>query len=530
MRTRNLIALVLAASALGLGGIVLTLHSVEATQPPHAHAAEVWTCPMHPDVREPAPGTCPICGMTLVKESAPATRPAADAPARAAVVLDGRRQQLIGVRTTHARRATIAPEIRAVGAVRYDETRQVEINLKVDGWIRDLYADYTGKAIRRGEPLFTLYSPELLATQTEYVLALQAHEQALDSQVPAAAEYSERLVSAAQQRLALWDVPESEIAALRRLGRARDTLTFRSPVSGFIIEKAAVQGMRVMPGQMLFRVADLSKVWVEAEVFEDDVPFVRTGARGRVTVDALPGETFEGPVTYIYPYLTEQTRTVRVRLAIPNRDGRLKPNMYATVELEGRNGEGIVIPVDALVDTGDRQIVFLADGDGYFTPRDVKAGRRIDGVVEIVSGLADGDAIASAATFFIDSESQLRSAAAAYAPASATDAPAPGGESLDVTFRTASEPRAGANTFEVTVRGPDGMPMADAAVTVGWFMPAMPSMNMPAMRGEAPLSHAGQGVYRGAGEIAMAGRWDVTVTVARAGQALGRKAFTLTAR
>jgi Cu(I)/Ag(I) efflux system membrane fusion protein len=504
------------------------------------HAGEGWTCPMHPEVTSAAPGKCPKCGMDLVKEAssgtkAEAARQNSEQPQdpRGEVVLDGRRQQLIGVRTTRARRMTVQPEIRATGVVTYDETRQAEINLKVDGWIRDLHADYTGQAIRRGDLLFTLYSPDLLATQNEYLLALRAKQQTSTSQVADVQHYSARLLSAARERLLLWDVSPGDIDQLERTGKPQDAIAFRSPVSGFIVEKAAVKGMRAMPGQMLYRVADLSVVWVEAEISESDLPHVRRGAEAAVSLQSYPGETFRGRVTYIYPSVSESSRTVRVRIELPNRGGQLKPNMFATVAISAPEHSTLVVPVDALIDDGQQQLVFLSAGDGYFAPRPVKAGHRVAGDVEILSGIEEGDEVAASATFFIDSESQLRGALAAYAPSpgaqSASGEHAPG--ALRIGIRTIPDPpKSGENQFEVTVTDSNGAAVTDAAVAVLLYMPPMPSMNMPAMRSDAALSHVSGGIYRGTGQVLMAGRWDITVTVSRSGETIGRTSSSLIAR
>lgn len=272
---------------------------------------------------------------------------AATPPPRWEVTIDPRRQQLIGVRTALVRRAPISMDVRAVGTVRYDETRQAEINAKVDGWIRELHADYTGKSIRQGDPLFALYSPDLATTQNEYLLALRGHSQAARGDVPAVRDYSDRLVQAARERLLRWDFTAEDIQQLDQRGRATDTVTFRSPVGGVVVEKAAVLGMRVKAGQMLFRVADLSSVWVEADVYEQDMALVRVGQSATVALDAYPGETFAGRATYVYPAVDEKTRTAKVRFQFANGRGRLKPGMYATVQLARHERTGLTIPIDA---------------------------------------------------------------------------------------------------------------------------------------------------------------------------------------
>jgi RND family efflux transporter MFP subunit len=466
---------------------------------------------------------------TATPESAPVPAPSA----RGDVVIDSRRQQLIGVRTIAVRRTSVAPQIRAAAVVRYDETRQAEINTRIDGWIRELHADYTGKAIRRGDPLFTLYSPELVATQNEYLLALRGHTQSTGTEVPPVRSYSERLLQAARERLQRWDFSAEDIRALEQRGTAAETITFRSPVAGVIVEKTAVQGMRVMAGQTLFTVTDVSTVWVEADIYEHDLPFVRAGQAAFVTVDAYPGEKVAGRATYIYPSVDEKTRTGKVRFEFPGR-GRLKPGMYATVELSAPARSGLTVPADALLDTGKEQLVFVAQGDGYFEPRKVRAGVRVSDDIEIIEGLNEGEQVATGATFFLDSESQLRGAVQGYGSTAAeprTSTTSSARQQVEITFRAQPDPpRTGENMLEVNVKDAAGRPIADADVMVTFFMAAMPTMNMPAMRNQAKLASAGGGVYRGPGQIVMGGRWDVTVDVTRGGERVGSRQFAVVAR
>ena len=225
---------------------------------------------------------------------------------RGDVAIDARRQQLIGVRTAPVRRTTIAPEVRTTGTVRADETRQVDVNVKLDGWIRELYVDYTGQPVRRGDRLFTLYSPDVLATQNEFILALKSRDQLQQSQVPDAREYADRLVEAARQRLALWDLSASELAAIERTREPLTAVTFTAPANGVVVEKTAIGGMHVMPGQTLYKLADLSTVWVEADVYEQEMSFVRIGDRATVTLDAYPGRAFSGRAIYVRPTVEEE--------------------------------------------------------------------------------------------------------------------------------------------------------------------------------------------------------------------------------
>ena len=483
-----------------------------------------------PAAQGEAPGQQPMAGMptggALPKASEPATTQRGD------VTIDPRRQQLIGVRTAPVTREAMQHALRTVGTVRYDETSLVDVNLRLEGWIRDLYVDYTGQPIQKGQPLFTLYSPDLLATQQEYLLALKTRDQMQASVIPEARDRAEQLVASARQRLALWSLPDEELRALEEKRQATEVVVFRSPASGFVIEKQALQGMHVMPGQTLYKVANLSVVWVEADVYEQEMALARVGQRAKVTLDAYPGESFDGRAIYIYPFVEENTRTVKVRFQFANPRGRLKPGMYANVEMQGTEAMGVTVPANALLDSGTDKVVFVAEGDGYFTPRPVKVGRNLGDRIQILEGVKEGEQVATGATFFLDSESQLRAGLQNYeAPKGGQGGPPTGGPTLDIVFRTQPDPpKTGESVFEVAVKDAAGQPVTDAEVSVQLFMPAMPTMNMPAMRNETKLPHVGGGVYRGAGQVMMAGRWEATVTVAKGGQQMGRKQLAVVAR
>jgi RND family efflux transporter MFP subunit len=535
--TRSRVLALVAVLALGISGVI----AFGIARPPGwlpfgATTSEVWTCPMHPEIRQSAPGKCPKCGMDLEKVD-PARPPepeveegsAVETP-RGPVELDTRRRQLLGVRTARAERRPIEREIRAVGVVRYDETRLTDVNLKLDGWIKKLHVDYTGQAVRRGQPLLVIYSPDLLATQQEYLLALSTRDAMQGSQVADARVHADRLVESARQRLALWDLPADLIREIETTRQAQADVTFRSPVTGFVIEKPVVEGMRAMAGQTLYKIADLATVWVEADVYESDAPFVKAGAPAIVTLDAWPGEELRGRAIYIYPFVEEKTRTLKVRYAFPNPGLRLKPGMYANVAMTSTLASSITIPRDALLDAGQDQLVFVAEGDGYFQPRKVEAGQPAGDRVQILSGLREGEEVAAGAAFFLDSESQLRGAAGGWEAPEGAAGGAPEGvpgtppATADIAFRTTpSPPRTGENTFEVRITDAGGRAVTGAEVKVVLYMPPMPSMNMPAMTSEARLAHAGGGVYRGQGLVSMAGRWDVTVTATRGAERFTRQ-------
>ena len=449
--------------------------------------------------------------------------------ARGDVSIDARRQQLIGVRTVAAKRELVAQAISAVGQVRYDETRLADVNLKLDGYIRDLFVDSTGQPVSFRQSLFTIYSPDLLATENEYLLALKTRDQLQRSPIADARMHADQLVAAARQRLVLWDVPTDVIDDLEQQRQPVTAITFRSPVNGFVIEKTVVKGMHVTAGQTLYKVADLSVVWIEANIYEQDIAQVRVGATSTVTLDAYPGERFSGQLIYVYPTVDENTRTVKVRLTLENRGGRLKPGMYANVELRGTGGTGVVVPSDAVLDSGREQVVFVAKGDGYFEPRRVKVGRRLPDGIQILTGIKEGDQVATGATFFLDSESQLRASLQGFDAPSAAGQTAPSREQVSIAVRTQPDPpKTGRdNMFEITVKDVAGKPLDGADVSLQFVMAAMPTMNMPAMRNQVKVPAVGAGVYRGPGEVMMAGTWDVTVVVTRHGQRLGSKQLAM---
>jgi RND family efflux transporter MFP subunit len=475
--------------------------------------------------RQPA-----MADMPAQTAEGPAPTPASETP-RGDVTIDPRRQQLIGVKTVAATKTTMTPVIRTVGSVRSAETRLADVNVKLDGWIRELFVDYTGQAVTKGQPLFTLYSPDLLAAENEYVLALKGRDSLQQSQIPEARDRADQLIAAARQRLALWDLTDEQLRALDEQRQASSTVTFRSPVDGVVMEKAAVKGMHITAGQTLYKIADLSTVWVEADVYEGELPLVRVGDRATVTLDAYPGEQFTGRVIYIYPYIDENTRTNKVRYEFANSRGRLKPGMFANVELAAPTSSAVVVPLNALLDSGREQIVFVSQGAGYFEPRKVKAGRRLGDQVQILEGIRDGEMVATGAAFFLDSESQLKAAVQGYEPTGVSRSPAPAGSTVDIAFRTTPDPpKTGDNQMEVMVKDASGKAVDGAEVSVRFYMPAMPTMNMPAMKSEAKLTAAGGGVYRGPAQVMMAGQWQATVTVMRGGQRLGSKQMAVVAR
>ena len=353
-----------------------------------------YTCGMHPWVQQKQPGKCPICAMELTPITYEETE-------SGVVRVDEARRRRIGVKTAPVARAPLATSIRAVGRLTYDETRLKDVTLKVKGWIAKLRVNATGQPVRRGETLFTLYSPELYAAQQEYLLAL-------DSQRAGGSSY---LVEAADKKLRLWDVPASAIAELVKRGKPIDELPIAAPASGYVIEKNVVEGAAVEPGQRLYRIAALDKVWVEAQIYETDLGAVKKGQEARVTLPYRAGEPMTGTVAFVYPYLDPASRTGRVRIELANAELAFKPDMYANVELRADLGPRLQIPIDAVVYTGPRRLVFVDLGEGRLRPQEVTLGARSGDAVEVLTGLREGDQVVTAANFLIAAESRIRSAA-----------------------------------------------------------------------------------------------------------------------
>jgi Cu(I)/Ag(I) efflux system membrane fusion protein len=359
-----------------------------------------YTCSMHPAVHAHEPGNCPICSMKLT----PVTREEEHA---GVIHIEENRRALLGIRTTKVVRAPIDLEITAKGRVVVDETRLHEITLKLGGYISDLRVNAPGQAVSRGDTLFTLYSPELYAAEQEYLIAHQNHDA---MRVNGDASHTERLVRAAETRLRLWGMADDQIAALARRGEPIERVPFQAPASGVVIEKAVVDGAAVTAGQRLFRIADLGQVWVEADVYESDLSRIAKNTPASIALDYLPGKTFDGKVAFIYPYLDPAARTGRVRIALPNKSLELKPDMYATVTFKLPLGPRLVVPISAVVYTGPRRLVFMDLGNGALRPREVAIGARSGDLVEIASGLDEGDVVVSSGNFLVAAESRVRSA------------------------------------------------------------------------------------------------------------------------
>ena len=470
-----------------------------------------------------------------------------------AVVIPAVMRQLIGVRSTPAGIAVLGQEIRAVGTVGYDERGLTQVTLKTSGWVREVFVNSIGRPVRKGEPLFTLYSPDLLATQDEYLLALRTQGQLATSPLDEIKTNAASLVVSARERLRLWDLTDAQIAALERRGTAEPVLTVYAPSSGIVLKREALPGKYVEPGTTLYEVADLSTVWISADIYESEVAAVTLNQPASVTFAAYPGETFRGMVSYVYPTLNTEARTVRVRLELPNPGLKLKPGMYGNVTVQTDAVNTLVIPKEAVLETGLRQLVFLDRGQGRYEPASVKLGRRSQDDVEVLEGLKEGDRIVTSANFLLDAESKLASASSMQAMMGrigmgdwqmrgAYEGTMEGmnmgdmkgmqmadmkgmegmkgveGPSITETRQVAGlslalnpapeHPKAGNVLLKLTLADQAGKPVTNAQVVFVYTMP-MPGMT----DSKVTARHTKDGLYEGTVLFGMGGTWVVTVNV-----------------
>jgi membrane fusion protein, copper/silver efflux system len=447
-------AAVLALSAAGAVAWYRIERGRQAEQP-HPHVE--YFCPMHPQIVRDKPGECPICGMKLERRETDGASPSpsasaarrilyyrhpmnpavhSDKPAkddmgmdyvpvyegenqpqgavagRVAVTVAPERVQLLGIRSEPVTSGFAGGEFRTVGRVAIEETRREVVHAKYEGYVEKLYVDFTGKPVRRGQPLLAIYSPELVAAQQEYLVARQARARLGGSTVPGVARGGADLADAARQRLRYWDMSDTEIEELERTGKPRRTVILRAPVSGVVLEKAAVEGMKVSPADRLYEIADLSRVWVLAELYEKDMGAVRVGTAARITRLQETGGGWRGRASFVSPTVKPETRTFEVRIEVDNSSRLLKPDMLVDVHFETGRAPALVVPESAVIQTGERTLVFLDRGEGRFEPREVTLGSRVAGGYEVLRGLAAGDRVVVSTNFLLDSESSLRAAIA----------------------------------------------------------------------------------------------------------------------
>src|SRR6516225_5037189 len=450
------------------------------------------------------------------------------------VQLSPQRLQAIGVKTAVVEWKVVDDELRVPGNVDINEQQLSYVQTRFPGWIQKVFANATYQYVRKGQPLFTIYSPELVSTQQEYLLAKQNQESFSGDMHGTAAKEGEWLVQAAADRLRQFGVPSREVANLEQTGEVQRDIEIDSPVSGFITERNALPNQYVQSDTKLYTIADLSTVWVYGNVAQTDVGRLKPGNAGNVTVDAYPGRSFAGYIDQILPQVDPMTRTVRVRLVFGNPGIVLKPGMYVNVTIAVPLGRQLVIPSSGVLQAGNRQIAFIDHGQGYLEPQEIEIGPRVDDFVVVLKGLRVGERIVSSANFLVDSEAQLQAAIGSFAPpppgagaAAAINAPT---QQIGIYLSTEpAPPRKGSNTLRVKLTAAEGKPEVGAQVTATFFMPAMPAMGMAAMRAVVNLTDKGNGLYEGPLQLDSGGTWQVTVTVQRNGQMITTKQLSISA-
>ena len=415
------VLIVVALAVAVAGGLALgyqfgrKAHAPSGTPPLATHRA-LYHCPMHPQIVSDKPGQCPICQMTLVRNiDEQQTSVGTPVPGLAAIGLSARKRQLLGARTVVAEIAPFVKTIRAVGQVAIDERRMQHVHTKIQGWIEHLHAGAVGETVRRGDPLLTIYSPELLASQREYLVALDQRSRVAAAESGVVGD-ADRLIESAKRRLLLQDMSEVQIAELATTREAQKIVTLYSPVSGTITARNVSHGERIESATSLLDIADLEQVWVLAEIYESELPFVKDGQEATIALSYLPGRTFSGRVSLVSPLVNAATRTVQVRVELDNRDLVLRPGMFANVEVRADLGRRLSVPTDAVLRSGARNIVFVSPTEGSFEPREVELGLELSDRWEITSGLKEGESVLAAANFFVDAESKLKSALAEARP------------------------------------------------------------------------------------------------------------------
>ena len=446
------------------------------------------------------------------------------------------RRQLIGLKFATVVRKDVSDRLETTGSIEADERLQGYVQTRFAGWIEKVYANSTYQYVRRGQPLFTIYSPDLMSTESEYLLAIEARKRVKDSTVADVTDDASSLVDSAAERLKLWGVSPREIARLERERTVRRAVEIDSPMSGYIVERNALPNLYVQPDTRLFTITDLSKVWIYAAVFQDEIGKVRPGDPATVTVDSFPGTNFDGRVDFIQPQIDPMTRTAKVRCEFDNPKGQLLPGMFAHVALDLPMGEHTVIPDTAVLRTGTHNVAFIDRGDGYLTPAEIELGVHVGNEFILLKGLAAGQQIVSSANFLIDSESQLQAAAGAFVPPPpgvGANAAGPTAETIpqaSIEFTSDPNPMVrGHNKVIVTLRDSKGAPISGAQVTVSFYMAAMPAMGMAAMRAQGTAEDQGNGTYAASIELPSGGTWGLTIAASKGGNTIATKQLDVSA-
>jgi len=487
--------------------------------------------PMSGDVQPAASGPTP--GTKTRESSVPDQKPET---LLVPVQLTPERMQSIGVKIGTVEYKQLKDDLRATGSVAVDERLVSYVQARFPGYIRTVFANATYQYVRRGQPLFTIYSPELVATEREYLLARENQKALAASTVGEVASGAASLTDAAEQRLEQWSISVEELAKLKQSNAPITDLTFDSPASGYITEYDALPNIYVDPSTRLYTLADLSQVWVVAQVFQNDLGRIRPGDTAEVTVDSYPDRVFAGRIETILPQVDVATRTVQVRLVIQNPALKLKPGMFVNVDLKTSLGRQLVVPASAVFQSGARQLVFLNHGNGSLEPKEITVGPRVGDDFVVLKGLEANQAIVTSANFLIDSESQLQAAAGSFVPpppGAGSNAPprnTPAAAQLNIDFDTDPDPpQKGSNVFRVKLTGANGTPTTGADVIVTFYMAAMPAMGMTAMNTTAKLTARGNGLYEGNSSLGSGGTWQVTISAQKNGKVIATKQLSVNA-
>jgi membrane fusion protein, copper/silver efflux system len=374
-------------------------------------------CPMHLEVVSDSPGTCPECEMFLIQKKEQAD----PVPGRISIMLSPEKRHLIGLTVSKVEQRQLDRSIRASAFVEHDETRYARIAPRFAGWIRKLHVNFTGAPVEKGQPMFTVYSPELFAAENEYLVARRAAGQLKEGASEMQRQSADSLLESARMRLSLFEIGEEEIQELEQRGKPSAELLFRAPFSGHVTIKNAIEGSSFAAGEFLFEIADLSHLWLRAFVFEFEMPLVATGQEATIHFPYLSNRTFDSKVTFIYPHIEAQTRRGQIRLELDNPDELIRPEMWANVEIKVETGSRLTVPASSVIDTGQRYVAFVDGADRHLEPRDVKIGLKTDDYWEVLSGLKEGEQVVSRALFLVDSESQLKAAIAGMGSAGGHD-------------------------------------------------------------------------------------------------------------
>jgi Cu(I)/Ag(I) efflux system membrane fusion protein/cobalt-zinc-cadmium efflux system membrane fusion protein len=440
---------------------------------------------------------------------------------------------LIGLQIATVEEKELSSLIQTTGMVEPDEQLEGSVQTRFAGWIRRVFVNQTYQFVRKGQPLFTIYSPDLVATESEYLIALNAARRLGGSSIESVSSGAQSLSAASLDRLKLFGVPAREVARLRSEGTTRDEVEIDSPMSGYVVERNALPNMYAQPDTKLYAITTLSNIWIYAAVFQNQLGQVKVGDPVAVTVDAYPGHTFEGRVDFIWEAMDPNTRTARVRCSFANPEQLLKIGMYVTVAITPRLGRGVVIPDSGVFRTGTHDVVFIDRGDGYLTPTEVELGPHLDHNFQVLKGLQAGQRIVSSANFLIDSESQLQAASGTFVPppagvsASAAQLHAERSSGTADLSTDPSPPARGKNKLTVILKDGMGKPLAGAQVAVTFYMAAMPSMGMAALKVQANLTEEGNGSYTGSIDLQSGGTWQVIATATKDGQAIAEKRLNM---